>query len=92
MQRDALEYFRQLRAQDPELQAEYERLKPRFDLVDELIRARKQAGLTQADLARRAGVSRHTIASLESAEHSPRLETVVAVARALGRTVEVRLT
>jgi putative transcriptional regulator len=44
------------------------------------------AGLTQADLAERAGISRDTISRLERGEH-PRLVTARALARALGTPV-----
>lgn len=91
MGRDAGEFFRELRERDPALQAEYERLKPRFDLVDEVIRARKKAKLTQKELGALVGVSQGVIARLESAEHSPRLETVVDIARALGYRLDVKL-
>jgi DNA-binding XRE family transcriptional regulator len=89
MGRDALQHFKQLREQSPELQAEYERLKPRFDLVDQLIGARQKAKLTQKQLGELVGVSQGVIGRLESAEHSPRLETIVDVARALGYRFDV---
>jgi putative transcriptional regulator len=41
------------------------------------------AGMTQADLAERAGISRDTISRLERGEH-PRLVTARALAHALG--------
>jgi putative transcriptional regulator len=44
------------------------------------------AGLTQADLAERAGISRDTISRLERGEH-PRLVTARALSRALGVAV-----
>lgn len=91
MGRDALQHFKQLREQSPELQAGYERLKPRFDLVDQLISARKKAKLTQKQLGELVGVSQGVIARLESADHSPRLETIVDVARALGYRLDVKL-
>jgi putative transcriptional regulator len=44
------------------------------------------AGLSQADLAERAGISRDTICRLERGEH-PRIVTARALARVLGSTV-----
>ena len=49
---------------------------------------REAAGLTQEALAVRAGVGRVTLVRVERGEQSPRFETLVAVARALGRGVE----
>jgi ribosome-binding protein aMBF1 (putative translation factor) len=80
-----------MRSADPELQAEYERLRPRFEIVKQLIGARRKANLSQRELARRVGVSQSVIGRLESGEHSPRLETVVDVAGALGMRLDVKL-
>lgn len=88
---DARQHLRELRERDPELQAEYERLAPRYDLVRQLIHARKKANLTQRELGERVGVSKNVITRLESGEHTPRLETAQEVAKALGYRLEVKL-
>ena len=44
---------------------------------------REAAGLTQAELSFRAGVGRVTLTRIEKGEHSPRTETLTAIARAL---------
>lgn len=50
---------------------------------------RADAGLTQAELARRAGVSQQAIAKLEHPKANPTIETLERVAAALGVRVEV---
>lgn len=44
-------------------------------------------GMTQADLAKRAGVDRNTIARIEARRHRPRTLTMVRIAAALGYDV-----
>jgi transcriptional regulator with XRE-family HTH domain len=49
-----------------------------------LIRCRKAAGLSQEELARRAALNRTQISLLENSQRTPRIDTVVKVAGALG--------
>jgi transcriptional regulator with XRE-family HTH domain len=46
--------------------------------------ARKEAGLTQEDLAHLAGTSERTVRGLETAAGNPSLRAVVAIANVLG--------
>lgn len=50
--------------------------------------ARTAAGLTQAELAERAGVSRKTINTVENGVFVPSTTLALTLARALGTTVE----
>jgi len=52
---------------------------------------RDKHGLTQAQLAKRAGVSQQQIAKLESPNANPTLQTIKAIAQALGATFEPQL-
>ena|SRR5947209_7211694 len=55
----------------------------RVSLARKLIEARKAAGLSQQELARRAGLRQETISRLESGKHSPVVRTVERIDRAL---------
>jgi len=54
-------------------------------------RARTAAGLTQAQLAKRVGVTQPAIAALEHPDSNPTLQTLEKVARALGANLQVSL-
>ena len=77
----------------PDVKAEFERLKPEFAFLDQVLAARKAAGLTQADIARRIGTTQSAIARLESGsgKHLPSLATLHKYAGAVGCRVEIRL-
>jgi DNA-binding XRE family transcriptional regulator len=62
-----------------------------YRVARELIRLRKQQGLSQSEVARRAGLKQPAIARLESGAVKPTLDTIQRVAHALGREVEVTL-
>jgi len=80
---------------DPEVKAEYDALKPEFELLDELLKARDEAGLTQEEVARRMGTSRPAVARIEagggSKRHSPSIATLRKYADAVGCKLEVKL-
>ncbi len=50
--------------------------------------ARERAGITQAELARRAGLERSNLALVESGRRVPSVTTLLRVARALGVPVD----
>ncbi|MFB7883450.1 helix-turn-helix transcriptional regulator [Microbacterium sp. NPDC056057] len=53
--------------------------------VTNSIRAvRESAGMTQADLARRVGVTRQTLIAIEQGRYSPTLELAFQLSRAFG--------
>jgi ribosome-binding protein aMBF1 (putative translation factor) len=64
---------------------------PRLGAALMLRWARQDAGLSQAELAQRAGVSQQQIAKLESPDANPTLESLEKIAAALGRRVELAL-
>lgn len=57
---------------------------PEFNLSDRVRKAREITGLSQDELAERAGVGRATLARLESGKGSPRRATLIAIAFATG--------
>ena len=54
-----------------------------------LTRARKRAGLTQAELARRAGTSQPVISAYEHGRRDPGVETLRRLIRATGAELEL---
>ena len=80
---DVLAYLEEMRANDPALQAEYDRLGPRFEVIAEISRQRKRLGITQREMAQRMGVSQPVVNRLLSGEQSPRIDTIAAAAAAL---------
>jgi transcriptional regulator with XRE-family HTH domain len=76
-----------------DVKAEYDRLEEEFTLLDEFLKARAAAGVTQAEVAARIGTTQSAIARLESGrgKHSPSLATLRKYARALGCHLELKL-
>ena len=76
-----------------EVKAEYDRLDEEFKFLDEFLKARAAAGVTQAEVAERIGTTQSAIARLESGrgKHSPSIATLEKYAHALGCRLELRL-
>ncbi|MBK1722920.1 helix-turn-helix transcriptional regulator [Thiorhodococcus mannitoliphagus] len=82
--------------QRPGVQAEVERLeREEFALLDLLLKARHEAGLSQAQVAERMGTHAPAVARLERAlatgKHSPSVATLRKYARACGKNLFVDL-
>ena len=81
---------------NPAVKAEVEKLnREEFAILDQILAARKAAGLSQAQVAKRMGTQAPAIARLESSlatgKHSPSLSTLRKYAAALGKRVELHL-
>src|SRR5262244_2006878 len=80
---------------DPAVKAEYDAQAEEFALLDELLKARRRAGLTQAEVAARMGTKTPAVARLEagggSRQHSPSVATLRKYAHAVGCRLEIRL-
>ena len=71
----------------------YDQLDEEFAFLDEFLKARSLAGITQAEVAERIGTTQSAIARLESGRgrHSPSIATLQKYAHALGCRLELRL-
>ncbi len=73
----------------------YDALEPEFSLLRELLKARRAAGLSQAEIAEKMGTKAPAITRLESSlgsgKHSPSLATLKKYASALGCQLEIKL-
>ena len=70
---------------------EVEQKSVRQSVIEQYVNSRKMQGITQAELAKRAGVPRSNITRFESGNYNPSLEMMVRIAEALGMTLQVQL-
>lgn len=80
----------------PGVRAEVERLKrEEFALLDALLKARQEAGLTQAQVAERMGTQAPSVARLERAlatgKHSPSVATLRKYVKACGKRLVLQV-
>jgi DNA-binding XRE family transcriptional regulator len=89
------EELKALALSNPAVRAEYERIeREEMPMLDAILKARAEAGMTQAQVAERMGTKAPAVARLENAlvtgKHSPSIATLQKYAAALGKRLEVR--
>ena len=79
---------------DPKFNAAYDELADEFELFDQMLAARKKAGLTQADVAEKMQTKPPAIARLETSggkkRYSPSLNTLRKYANAIGYRIVIK--
>ena len=69
---------------DPEFKREYEALQPEHAIIQAIIDARKQSGLTQKELSERTGIAQSDISKLEKGNANPSIRTLKRLAAGMG--------
>jgi DNA-binding XRE family transcriptional regulator len=88
-------FVKQKCKQSPSFKAEYEALEDEFAAFSSLLQARSEAGLTQAEVAARMGISEYRLARIESSlgkrKSSPSLTILRRYAEACGKKLLIQM-
>ena len=76
---------------DEEFKSEYEKLKPRYELIAQIIDARSRLDITQEELAQRVGTQKSNISRFESGSYNPSLDFITKIAKSLGKEIHISL-
>lgn len=76
---------------DKEFKAEFEKLKPRYELIAQVVDARNKLNITQEELALRVGTQKSNISRFESGSYNPSLDFVTRLAKSLGKEVHISI-
>jgi DNA-binding XRE family transcriptional regulator len=76
---------------DKDLEVEYNKLQPIYEIKEQLIKIRIEQGLSQADLAKKIGTQQSAISRLESGDCNLSIELLSKVAQALGKEVHITI-
>lgn len=78
------------RLKDPKFKKVWEELEPEYQIAKAVIEARLRKGLTQAQLAEKAGTTQPVISRIErgTTEPSPSLSTIKRILGAAGKKLE----
>ena len=81
--------FLEKRLKDPNFKKEYDALEPEFSIIQAIIDARKNAGMTQKELAEKTGITQGDISRLENGSANPSLKTLQRLAEGMGMTLKL---
>jgi predicted transcriptional regulator len=74
---------------NPAVKAEYDKLRPEYELARQLVKARLAKKMTQAELAQVTGLKQAYIARLESGTANPTVESLNKVMSALDKKLKL---
>jgi|WetSurMetagenome_2_1015567.scaffolds.fasta_scaffold22419_6 predicted transcriptional regulator len=76
---------------DKEFKEEYDRLKPEYDLIGQLIKKRLKKGMTQKDVAKKMGTKQAAVSRMESGLYNSSINRYCQYADAVGSKIEINL-
>lgn len=74
---------------DPEFAEIYNETQEEFEIIKQLIAARKKSGFSQTSLAKNAGLTQQVVSRLENKGHSPTLKNFLKITNALGYEIKL---
>lgn len=74
---------------DPAFRQEWDAQEPEFAIVQAIIDARKESGLTQKELSERTGIAQADISRLESGTANPSIKTLQRLATGMGMRLKI---
>lgn len=86
-----LERLKAKALQNEAVKAEYEKLAEEFELIDQLLTMRTEAGLTQEELAQRLGTNKSNVSRMERGRANPSWKLISRYAEACGYHIKLDL-
>ena len=84
-----LDEFINEQLQDPIFKEKYDALEPEFTVMQAIIDARKESGMTQKELSSITGISQADISRLEHGTGNPSIKTLKRVAKAFHLALKI---
>ena len=74
---------------DPELKKEWDALQPEMTIIQAIIDARRNSGLTKKELSKHTGIAQGDISKLENGNANPSLHTLQRLAEGMGMLLRI---
>lgn len=77
--------------EDANFREAYDELAPRYEIISQIIEARKSMKMTQEELAKKSGTRKSNISRLESGSYNPSINFLVKIAKSLGKDLHIEI-
>ena len=81
--------YLQEKLKDPEFKKEYDALEPEFSIMQAMIDARRESGLTQQQLSEKTGITQADISRMEKGNANPSLRTLQRLAAGMNMRIKL---
>lgn len=75
---------------DPKFAREWERLEPEYAVINAILDAEQELGLTQSEFAERCGMKQSALSRLQTGRTSPTLKTLQQLADGMGKKLVIQ--
>ncbi|MBQ9720006.1 MAG: helix-turn-helix transcriptional regulator [Oscillospiraceae bacterium] len=82
------DYLRE-QMKDPEFAVDYAKLRPEYEAIRAVIRARLESRMTQKELAEKTGIRQSNISRIENGTSSPTVDTLARLAAGMGKVLKI---
>ena len=83
------EYLKE-KLRDPELKKEWDASEEEYQLINSLIKARVESGLTQSELSERSGINQANISKIENGVYNPTVNILRKLAEAMNMNLVIQ--
>lgn len=81
---DCVEEINKMMQEDPEVAEYVQEFNKQYELMQSIVKARKELGLTQKDISRKSGLTQQMVSRIETINNSPTLSNFLKYISALG--------
>lgn len=82
--------YRNRKLQEPQFKKAYDDLEVEYAIMNEMLKLRGEAGMSQSQLSQKTGITQHDISKLENGKANPSIATLKKVARAFGKKLRIQ--
>ena len=82
--------YKAKKLENPEFKQAYDELEVEYAIMNEMLRARKELGMSQQELSTKTGITQPDISKLENGKANPSIGTLKKIAEAFGKKLVIQ--